>query len=194
MVEPSRLLPALAPLVSRYETLDVCEATVFGLLPDLTLGYFNTGWLAFAAANGLPAVSERWGLGCAIADAIRGPVRDYYLEQYRASLERAQPWEHRYECSSAERRREMILRTYPGREGLLVVTSAVIDVPHEREASSPANTYRDPETQLLRQCGHCRRFHHSASRWDWVPAWVAAPPERITHGLCELCFEHYYPA
>ena len=28
--------------------------------------------------------------------------------------------------------------------------------------------------------------------WDWVPAFVAQPPSKISHGLCPLCTVYYY--
>ena len=69
------------------ETLESHPSSIFGLSSDLTLNYFNPAWFQFAAENdGEPAISERFGLGTYIGNAIDGTARDYYLEVYQTIL------------------------------------------------------------------------------------------------------------
>ncbi|MDZ7826889.1 MAG: hypothetical protein U5R48_13845 [Gammaproteobacteria bacterium] len=64
---------------------------------------------------------------------------------------------------------------------------------HSPSAPEPAS-YLD-EHGLLHQCAHCRRMANQTepARWDWVPAWVEAPPPNLSHGICPLCLEYYFP-
>jgi hypothetical protein len=58
-------------------------------------------------------------------------------------------------------------------------------------SARPAESYCDGEGRVT-QCSCCRRARDPAepSRWDLVPALIAAPPRAATvHVLCELCAE-----
>lgn len=54
--------------------------------------------------------------------------------------------------------------------------------------------YRN-EHGLIAQCCSCLRIRRpeDAERWDEVPAFVASPPDELTHGLCPACFLARYP-
>ncbi len=182
------------------DALDRSDDVAIGLWGDLSIAYLNRAYGEFAARNGgEPAISTRWGLGASIVRAIAEPLRDYYRTAFLRCLDGA-VWEHGYECSSAEVFRLLRLTAYPlaGGEGLLVVHAARVERPYEpgERPAFPADPdpYADADG-LVTQCGHCRRFRRrdGSGSWDWVPVWVAEPPERVSHGLCPPCLGHYYP-
>jgi hypothetical protein len=181
--------------------LEIRAASVYGMWPDLTLAYFNQGWQRFAAENeGEPGISQHWGLGCNILDAIDPALREYYRDAYARCLRDLTPWEHLYECSSPTLYRRLQLIAYPiaGGEGILVVNATVVEQPHDPEQNPPQQAdekvYRD-EAGVLRQCCHCRRTQRARApqHWDLVPEWIRQPPPRISHVICPICADHFYP-
>ena len=178
------------------------SGAIYGLWPDFRLAYLNPAWFQFALANGgEPRVSRDWRLGTSILDAMSIPVREFYEANYSDSLRSHTVWSHGYECSSDTTYRWLHQMVYPLgiRQGLLVVNSVRIERPHHshdrptKEADDAV--YRD-KNGLAHQCSHCRRVKNllETERWDWVPEWVKVAPEHVSHGLCPLCFAHYYPA
>lgn len=182
------------------ETLELDSNSVYGLSVDLALNYLNPAWFSFAAENeGEPAVSERFGIGTRIADALSGSAREYYLDAFRAVLKTGKVWHHDYECSSPQKFRLYHQSVYPlfQRQGLVVVNSLVSERPFDgslRSPSPPLIELYTRETGIIAQCSNCRRVQR-ASRpevWDWVPEWVENMPDNISHSFCQICFEYYY--
>ncbi|HEX6853439.1 MAG TPA: hypothetical protein VF139_18735 [Candidatus Polarisedimenticolaceae bacterium] len=175
------------------------RATVCGLWPDLTIALVNHAWWRFAEENGAPPdFAGRFGLGCAMGDGISGPQRPYYEIALRRVLETGRPWRHIYRCPSVTLDRTYHLEVIPvgDRRGLLLTHAPQGIVPH---ADRGDDVQADPASYLdarglLRQCGHCRRVRRvdDPSRWDWVAAWIAAVPRRVSHELCRLCLELHY--
>ena len=172
--------------------------TIYAMRPDLTLAYVNLGWKDFAIRNGgEPLLSLNWSIGCCVQDAIAPVLRPFYAENYAKCLRERRPWEHRYECSSAELIREFVMMTYPlgEEEGLLVINSLVQQTSHTRSAHEPLDILYRHESGHIKQCCHCRRVQRcgAVTTWDWVPDWVTSPPRNTSHGICEPCFGFYYP-
>lgn len=173
------------------------DDTIYGLWPDLTLGYMNQGWTRFAVCNnGEPAITENWSLGRCILDAIALPLRPFFEENYAKCLAENRPWEHCYECSSAESYRSFHMMCFPigNGDGLLVVNSLRRESEHTRTPFPVVDSvYRD-EHGIVTQCCHCRRVRRRGLKqtWDWVPDWVAKCPTNTSHGLCEPCFGFHY--
>ncbi len=48
---------------------------------------------------------------------------------------------------------------------------------------------------ILTACCHCRRTRQvrETAVWDWVPSYVEEPPERVSHGICAVCLNLFYP-
>ncbi len=174
---------------------------VFAVDGDLTMVYANPAYFDFARHNGAgPGFAARWGIGCNIMEAIPADLRSYFRKMYSLCFEQKLPREHQYECSSPEHFRLFNQRVYPlgERSGLVVLNSLVTEVRHDPvarppQAADPA-VYRDVRG-LVHQCVHCRRIlrQEGTLEWDWVPAWVAAPPPEVTHGFCPVCLDYYYP-
>jgi hypothetical protein len=189
-----RLLSDFHPAV-----LHSAEETIYAMRPDLTLAYVNLGWTQFAARNGgEPLISLNWSIGSCVQDAIAPVLRPFFTDNYARCLRERRPWEHRYECSSAEVYREFVMMTYPlgEGEGLLVINSLVQqETSHTRSAHAPLDVLYRQETGLVIQCCHCRRVQRCGAEraWDWVPEWVSSPPQKTSHGICEPCFGFYFP-
>ena len=174
------------------------EETIYGLRPDLTIAYVNKGWTQFASRNGgglSPFLKSP--IDCQFLDAISSILRPFFADHFAKCLQERRPWEHHYECSSPQLRRQFVMMTYPlGKgEGLLVVNSIEQESPHSRTAHEPVDAiYRD-ESGLIKQRCHCRRVQRSGRvpAWDWVPDWANVFPPNTSHGLCEPCFGYYYP-
>lgn len=184
------------------DEFDAHPGSIYALDPDLTVAYHNDGYLAFAKQNqALRTIEREWSLGRNWADALPDCLRAYYKRAVRHCLSEGEVWEHEYECSSAETYRRFHQRIYPLREraGVLFVNSLLVEVPHDplvRQSHAPDTpTYAD-EHGLIHQCSHCRRIGHPGdpNQWDWIPAWVAKAPGPVSHGLCPVCLDYYYPA
>lgn len=194
-----RVLPAFADVLRFFDDDDGgferLADPVYGLMPDLTLAYFNRAWFDLAA--GRPGWdASRWGLGRPVLDAIRGPLRDFYETAFRRVSMQGTPWEHRYQCPTPELFRTYWMRVLPvGAGRLLVVHAFERSEAALAETSTPLAEYVDDLARLL-MCGHCRRARHgrNGDRWDFVPALIASPPVNVSHGLCPPCLGYHYPA
>lgn len=180
------------------ETLESDSSSIFGLSTDLTINYLNPVWFLFAAENGgEPSISERFGIGTHVGDALAGAAKEYYLSIYKEVLKKGKVWHHDYECSSPETFRLYHQAAYPlyKRHGLVIVNSLVREEPIDSSSSHPpvVELYTQ-ETGIITQCSNCRRVQRVSPQdvWDWVPAWVERMPENISHSFCRICFEYYF--
>jgi hypothetical protein len=178
------------------DLLDQDDGSIVGLWPDLRIGYTNAGWARFAAANDGLDVLARWPLGASIATAIPAELRRFFDHALAAARVEGPPVVQEYECSSATEWRLFAMQIYGLDGGYLITHSLRQARPHAAAPAPPIEAlYRD-EHDLVVQCSHCRRMRRAAppERWDWVPEFVARMPPRTSHGLCPVCFGHYYPS
>lgn len=160
---------------------------------DLALVRANAAWARFARENDGDAVLARWGRGARVDAAISPPLRGFYTAAYARVIATGNRWEHDYECSSPTTFRKFRMVVYPvNAQFLVVVNSLTVEVPH----SQPVSEADDPTYALegiVTMCSHCRRVRNQrvGKQWDWVPSYVASPPNNLSHGLCEACFEYY---
>ncbi|KAB0670484.1 hypothetical protein F6V30_10090 [Oryzomonas sagensis] len=181
---------------------------IYGVWPDFRLAYFNEGWVRFARENGgAPWLMSPECLGRSVLEVTTPELRPFYRELFTRAITTvtARPYSisHEYECSSAEiyRKFAMLLFRLKGGQGLLIANSLVVEMPHTVRGTVPVEPSANSapyhnEHELVIQCAACRRIRHQQleGRWDWIPAWVSQPPERTSHGLCDLCMSYYYPA
>ncbi len=184
------------------DELDTHAGSIYALDSDLTVVYYNEGYRSFARQNGaIRLIERRWGLGSNWLEALPGCLRTFYEDALRQCMSGGSVWEHEYECSSAETFRRFHQRAYPLGEqgGVLIVNSLVVETPHDpllRRSHAPDSPSYADEHGFIHQCAHCRRISvpRDANRWDWIPAWVAKAPAPVSHGLCPVCLDYYYPA
>lgn len=181
----------------KFESLQNDGGTIYGLWSDITLAYVNLEWTRFSKRNGGdPQIHSEWTLGRCVLDAISEPLRPFFAENYRRCLQEGRPWEHVYECSSADFFRQFHMTTFPlGKaEGLLVVNSLRRETVYTGVSCQPLDELYRNEHDIITQCSHCRRVRRNgdASVWDWVPDWVTNQPPKTSHGLCEPCIGFYY--
>lgn len=158
------------------------------LAADLRIVAVSPAWRHFARANGSP----RDVIGTEYDSVIVEPLRSFYRDAFAKVAARGVPWDHDYECSSAEVRRRFRMRVYPLEQGTGIVHAVRLEEPYSSPASGPSDTYE--EHGLIVMCAECRKVKNvRAFRWDWVPAYVRARPDNISHGLCPSCAAHYFP-
>ncbi len=178
--------------------LDRSESTAYALrVPELTLAYCNDAWTRFATDNGAPGDLTVLCTDHVSMLALIDPVlRPFYRSLFDEAVRTGRPVSHDYACPSPALERWYRMRITPLRGGLLVVHHLVVERPHRREGAPPVpERYVDPETGLATQCCHCRATQRVDDRdtWDWVPAYLDAERDDVSHGLCPVCLTHYFP-
>jgi hypothetical protein len=105
-------------------------------------------------------------------------------------------WECLYECSSAElfRKFQMRIHRLASSAHYLVTNSLVIARPHATTPAAGMEDYLSPDA-VITMCMHCRCSRRTAppERWDFVPAHLDRNLANISHGLCPVCLEYFYP-
>lgn len=197
-------LPQFRPLLKQFdlESLERHSGSIVGLFADHTIGYLNPAWYEFAHANrGSADLTERWDLGDSMLLAIGRELLPFYLQGLGDCQQSGKPWQHEYECSSADTLRRFQMKVYPLSPSgeLLIVHSLLVEQPHdpaERQPAAPLEVcYRNPRG-MIAQCPECRRCQsvQDRERWDWVPDWVRCAPANVEEKLCPVCRDYYYPA
>jgi hypothetical protein len=188
----SELAELLAPF--DVSALNWEAATIYGVSNDLRIIYVNRAWLEFAEANGAQDGSH-WGVGSRVMDAIPVVLRTLHGELFERAR-RGELVDHEYDCSSPEMFRRYRMRIHRCTSGaLLVVHSLVHESPRTGPACRPSDAlYRDGDG-LMTQCSYCRCVRRAKPpvAWDWVPEYAARPACDVSHGLCFMCRNQYYP-
>jgi hypothetical protein len=182
---------------SWHQLLDREAAVCYVLDERLRITYCNPAWDRFALDNGGAGLErERW-LGRSILEGVSPILRNFYSDAYRRVMEGNAIWNHSYQCSSSELHRTCEMVVYPLHD---VRGLAVANFVHAEQTLGPEHpgpkramsTYRHAEGHVV-MCANCRLTRRAgrASRWDWVPEFLKHPPEPVSHGLCQLCLQHY---
>ena len=76
---------------------------------------------------------------------------------------------------------------------LVVEHSLVAESLHEGADGEPDVSLYEGAGGIVLQCSNCRRVRrHDRRAWHWVPALVAAPRPRTSHGICPTCAGFYW--
>ena len=179
------------------EALDASRNIIYGLDSDMHLTFLNEEWSRSAKRNGADEAFFRdWHLGARVDRAWPDELAPFYRDGFQTAAESGEPWEHEYLCPAPSIMRDYKLRVLPLElGGWLVIHIEVARRPHDYDEEHPevSAAYRHDDG-LYRQCSHCGRFRRPESddTWDWVPGLFEDPPDRTSHGLCEMCFGFYY--
>ncbi len=188
MLLPPQIARRFGPL-----SLEKDPASIAVLNDDGVIVWVNAAWLSFGAANGGHGDPSGAGVGRRYAAAVQGEIRSWFDARLETCARTREPFELEYECSSPDVCRRFHLRALPVDGFVIMLHSLMYERPHERDVLPPIEAqYRAPNG-LTTQCSNCRRFKRlEGGSWDWIPAWVAGPPARVSHGVCAACIGFYY--
>jgi hypothetical protein len=170
------------------EHLAATRSAVIGLRPNLTIAFANRALRE--GEGGLDAPAP----GSSYLDGVPGPIRPFYSGLFHRVQRTGEPAVHEFELPCEDVVRRFRLRVMPLSGGLLLIRHQVASTPMGRQPSLADRTEYVDADGLVHQCAHCRMvLRLGENTWDWVPEWVAEPPSIMSHGLCPVCFRHYYP-
>jgi hypothetical protein len=188
--------PAIDAVIAEFELRQRGEDTAYLVSADLRLVHTNLGWIRFALANDGEEMVPRWGLGTSVIDAIPSGLRELYRTRFEGVLASGADWVLDYECSSAEHYRQFRMTASRIDHAHLMVSHAVLELRDHSRVSHPPDDALYRRDGLIDMCAYCRRVSAKTletPRWDWVADYVANPPPNLTHGICPLCVDHYFP-
>jgi CheY-like chemotaxis protein len=181
-------------LAKRFDlaALDAEASTMVIVSGGGSILWVNAAWHAFGVANG--ATPEAIARGVGYFEAVQGELRTWILDAAARCSASGEVFENDYECSSPTVERKFRMRMMPVSEaGLLIEHSLRLESPHTGVAEEPDPANYRSDDGLIVMCSNCRRVRRfDKTSWDWVPTWVAVQPERVSHGLCFVCFKFYY--
>ena len=176
--------------------LDAEQEVVYAVDRAMTLHFVNRGWHDFAIANEGARCIDDYVVGDSIDRAIPAVLKPFYRGAFDAVFAGGPPLDHLYECPSTNQQRSFRMRAarLVGGDFLIVSNQLVRQLDAGgADASEVVPEKYVGENGLVVQCAHCRRCRRVESEiWDWVPAYVAARSEGVSHGLCPSCFAHHY--
>jgi len=168
----------------------------FVLDTHLRITYWNPAWRNFALENGAPELARPEAIGIDLHDVIGEELRAFYLQAFEKVARQASVWECLYECSSPElfRKFQMRIHLLEPSGWFLVTNSLVIERRHDSVVTTGLEDYKTADS-IITVCMHCRcsRRVTPPPRWDFVPAHLDRNLSNISHGLCPVCSEYFYP-
>jgi hypothetical protein len=185
-------IPNLKDLIG---ALDQSADVSFMLDRDLHLAYRNEAWNKFAVENDAPELASGNVIGTDLRRVVGRDLLPFYTGAFdKVERERA-AWECLYECSSPAlfrkfRMQIQILDTF----GYLVRNSLVIERPHDSSSLPEGVEYLNADS-IISMCMHCRCSRRTTPpfHWDFVPAHLERGVKNISHSLCPVCLEYFYP-
>ncbi len=175
--------------------LDVSPLISYVLNSGYRIVYCNAAWDRFATENDAPELTHGAILGTDFRRALGDGLRPFYLHAIDQVARTGSAWEWVYECSSPDLFRKFQMRVQPLQgEGWLVTNARLVERPHADIVRYGLDAYAN-EHGLITICSHCRRSRRidRPTEWDFVPAHLDRTLTNISHGLCPLCLEYFYP-
>lgn len=180
------------------QLLETSQEVVYVLDGDLCIAVCNRGWDRFAKENGGAGISSGEVIGRTIFEFVPDVLVAFYVDKYEAARRSAAWVEFDYDCSSPTEYRQfhMALERIEG-GGIVAINSrrSVLSLPFsDQHQAVPDFAYR-LESGLITMCANCRRTkRQDASRkWDWVPEFLNHPAGKVSHGICPVCTDRFYP-
>lgn len=181
---------------SDLELIKDCADIMCLVDSDLRLTGYNQAWVDFAEKNNGTAVLKQYSLGKKLFPVIDDPISSFLVQKYRAALEKYEPFEQNYECSSAEQFRVFHSTAYPLNNsiGLMISHHLIVEKEHTDTVVEFSEQFVN-EHNFVAQCSNCRKIRdpQNPSAWYWVPDLVESPLPNISHTICPPCMVHYYP-
>jgi len=176
--------------------LDQSAQVSFVLDTNLRLTYCNQAWNRFALDNGAPELARDGAIGSDLRQVIGKELRPFYLSAFEKVAREKTVWECLYECSSPQLFRKFLMRIHllSPSGWYLVTNSRVIERPHATAVVTGLEDYLNSDG-LINMCMHCRcsRRRSAPEQWDFVPAHLDRGLSNVSHSLCPVCLEYFYP-
>jgi hypothetical protein len=189
--------PSAAPnLNDLLAALEQSPDVSFALDPDLRLIFRNEAWNRFAAENDAPELAGRDVIGTDLRRVIGGELLLFYSAGFEKVERERVAWECCYECSSPELFRKFRMQIQPlAPSGYVVRNSLLVERPHATAASDEGAEYLNDHA-IISLCMHCRCSRRTTPpfRWDFVPSHLKRGLRNVSHSLCPVCLEYFYPA
>lgn len=195
MISGINILPEYRESYQQFDLLSLSrsENTIIGIDRDLKVNLLNDAYYQFALQNNGEDIKERFSLGSNILSAISGEQREYYKYLFRKLFDSNKHHSHDYECSSVEKYRLYKMFLYPSKDNvvLLLEHTRIEEKPiNQKEISSDPKDFIDKNNVMV-QCGHCRKVRNIHNKqWCWLKE--SFTYKRISHTICNICFDTYY--
>jgi hypothetical protein len=181
------------------EELENNPAVIYAIDSSFHITACNSAWDRFALENGGDQLAGRTQIGRNVIDITPRPLQEFYSTLFRNVLETGDEAECLYECSSDKTFRRFHMhvarKNLAGRNPwLIVMNSLVVETPHSEPGHQFEISYLRDANGLITMCCHCRRTRlpKTDDRWVWVPSLVRQMPSRVSHGICEVCYQLHY--
>lgn len=171
--------------------LDAVGATIAIVDRHGKILWVNEAWRRFARENG----GDPDAVLGSYLDGISGPLRATYRDVLTTAFATNEVFEQDYECSSPDTIRWFRLRVLPLAPHGLVIEHTPIAEELAPPGEAPLEARYVDADGIVHQCSNCRRVREvtaASETWHWVPAWVAHPYPRTSHGLCTGCDGYYW--
>ncbi len=186
------LTPNLADMM---ETLESSVHVSYVVDRDWRLTYCNPAWDRFAIDNSAPELVRVFAVGCDLHNVIAEELLPFYSHAFQQAVN-GTVWESSYECSSPQVFRKFRMRIHPLEpDGSYLVTNMLlIEQPHSSLTTPEPNCFVNPGGDII-MCCHCRcsRRVDQPEHWDFVPSHLERSVTNISHSLCRVCLEYFYP-
>ena len=163
---------------------------------DLRFRYCNPAWDWFATENGAPGLTGESTVGTDLLPVLGDALRPFYLRAFEQARLSEKVWECVYECSSPDLFRKFRMRIHPlAPSGWFMVTNPLmVESPHASTITAGIERYVQVDGSII-MCSHCRCSRRASppEHWDFVPAYLEPHLTNISHGLCPVCMEYFYP-
>jgi hypothetical protein len=195
----ANLLESSKPKLADIEdALDQSPLICYVLDTSRRVVYCNLAWDRFAIDNAAPDLAGAGALGADINRVIGEDLRPFYRRAFEQATQSETVWECLYECSSPQLFRKFRMRIHPlAPAGWHLITNArVIERPHHRPVTVGLEDYVNSNAQIT-VCSHCRCSRRAVppepEQWDFVPTHLERHMGNVSHGLCRVCLDYFYP-
>lgn len=185
----------LIGLADALRTLRNSEQVSFVLDSSLNLAYHNKVWNRFARENSAPELADGAAIGMNLLEVIDESLQPFYKEAFQRVIRENRVWEWKYECSSPELFRKFLMRVHPIRpRGWLLVTNSILVESEHVPGKADSKDYVNANGKI-QMCVHCRCSKRTATpeRWDFVPVNLKPGVANVSHALCPICRDYFYP-
>lgn len=192
MMNGHLLIPILADL---RDVLEHSADVIFALDRNLRLVYRNPAWDQFAAENGAPELANNAVIGTDLFQVIGEDLLGFYIAAFERVGREGTIWECLYECSSPQVLRKFRMQIQPlAPSGYLVRNNLVSEQPQPSSAALDSAEYVNSNS-LIVVCMHCRCSQRVTPPfyWEFVPAHLERGLPNVSHSLCPVCLEYFYP-